>query len=127
MAGVPFIASQQHVSFWFVIFPSLVFFLLGLTLIILAVKAELDRTFKKFLILTGASAVGIFASMLLHNLVYGAFILWFGEGFWERIGLEEEPFFFMLAIFVCPLAYLVGTVSSIVLMIRRKKHETQPV
>jgi len=127
VAGVPFIASQQHVSFWFVIFPSLVFFLLGLTLIILAVKAELDRTFKKFLILTGSAAAGILVSMLLHNLVYGAFIQWFGEGFWERTGLEDEPFFFMMAVFVCPLAYLVGTVGSIATIIRRKKHETQRV
>jgi hypothetical protein len=91
------------------------------------VKAELDRTFKKFLILTGSAAAGILVSMLLHNLVYGAFIQWFGEGFWERTGLEDEPFFFMMAVFVCPLAYLVGTVGSIATIIRRKKHETQRV
>jgi hypothetical protein len=116
--GIDFVPSLFFIS-------GSLFFLLGLTLLILAVRAEIDRTFKKFLILTGAAAVGIFASMLLHNLVYGAFILWFGEGFWERVGIEDEPFFFMLAIFICPLAYLVGTVSSIVLIIRRKKHETQ--
>ncbi|MCX6009756.1 MAG: hypothetical protein NTW48_06980 [Chloroflexi bacterium] len=90
-------------------------------------KAELDRTFKKFLILTGSAAAGILVSMLLHNLVYGAFIQWFGEGFWERTGLEDEPFFFMMAVFVCPLAYLVRTVGSIATIIRRKKHETQRV
>ncbi len=118
--GVDFVPSLFFIS-------GSLFFLLGLALLILAVKAEIDRAFKKFLILTGAAAVGIFASMLLHNLVYGAFILWFGEGFWERIGLEEEPFFFMMAIFVCPLAYLVGTVGSIVLIIRRRKQEAQTV
>ncbi|MBM4447129.1 MAG: hypothetical protein FJ023_07245 [Chloroflexi bacterium] len=103
------------------------FFLLGLALLILAVKADIDRTLKKFLILAGASAVGIFASMLLHNLVGAAFALWFGEDFWERTGIGDEPFFFMTAIFVCPLAYLVGTVGSIVLITRRKKHETDGV
>ncbi len=100
------------------------FLLLGLTLLILAVKADIDRKFKSFLILTGAAAMGIFASMLLHNLVYGAFIQFFGEDFWERIGIGDEPFFFIMAIFVCPIAYLVGTVGSIVIIIRRKKQET---
>jgi hypothetical protein len=101
------------------LFSGAVFFLLGLTLLILAIKSELDKTLKKYLILTGASAVGIFVSMLLHNLVYGLFAQFFGEDFWQRTGLEDEPFFFLLAIFICPIAYLVGTIGSIVLLKRR--------
>lgn len=103
------------------------FFLLGLALLILAVKADIEKTFKIFLILTGAAAVGIFASMLLHNLVYGAFIQLFGPDFWERTGISDEPFFFIMAIFICPVAYLVGTVGSIVLISRRKKRITDDV
>jgi len=99
------------------------FFLLGLALLILAIKADVDKTFKIFLILTGAAAVGIFASMLLHNFVYGAFIKLFGPDFWERTVLGDEPFFFIMAIFICPIADLVGTVGSIVLIIRRRKHK----
>ncbi len=99
------------------------FFVLGLTLLILAIKADTDKILKRFLILTGAAAVGIFASILLHNLVYGAFTQLFGEDFWERTGIGDEPFFFIMAIFICPIAYLVGTVGSIVLMFRRRKHE----
>jgi len=101
------------------------FFLLGLALIILTARAKLDKIFKSFLLLTGSSAVGVFVSILLHGAIYGLFILIFGEGFWERIGIPDEPFFFIMAIFVCPLAYLVGTVGSIVLIIRRGKHEAQ--
>jgi len=103
------------------------FFLLGLALIILTARAKLDKIFKIFLLLTGSSAVGVFVSTLLHGVIYGLFILLFGEGFWERIGIPDEPFFFMMAIFVCPLAYLVGTIGSIVLIIRRGKHEAQTV
>jgi hypothetical protein len=102
-----------------------IFFLLGLALIILTARARLDKIFKSFLLLTGSSAVGVFVSILLHGVIYGLFILLFGEGFWDRTGITDEPFFFMMAIFVCPLAYLVGTVGSIVLIIRRGKHETQ--
>jgi len=108
-------------------FSGLLFFALGLTLLILTARAKLDKIFKSFLLLTGSSAVGVFVSILLHGVIYGLFILLFGEGFWERIGIPDEPFFFMMAIFVCPLAYLVGTVGSIVLIIRRGKHKTQTV
>ena len=101
------------------------FFLLGLALIILTARAKLDKLFKSFLLLTGSSAVGVFVSILLHGVIYGLFILIFGEGFWDKTGITDEPFFFIMAIFVCPLAYLVGTVGSIVLIIRRGKQATQ--
>ena len=42
----------------------------------------------------------------------------FGEGFWERIGIEDEPVFFILAIVVCPLGFLVGTIGSIVHLVK---------
>ena len=96
------------------------FFLLGLALIILTARAKLDKLFKSFLLLTGSSAVGVFVSILLHGVIYGLFILLLGEGFWDRTGITDEPFFFIMAIFVCPLAYLVGTAGSIVLIIRRR-------
>ncbi len=89
-----------------------VFFLLGLVLLILIVRAKPDRLLKRFLMLTGSSAVGIFLSILLHNLFSGL------------LGLEE-PVFFMMAIFIFPLAYLVGIIGSIILIVRRKKQETQ--
>ena len=69
--------------------------------------------------LQGASAVGIPVGVVLHNLVYGVFIYFFGENFWDRIGISDEPVFFVLAIVVCPIAFLVGTIGSIVLMVRR--------
>ena len=72
---------------------------------------------KKFLILTAASFVGFFVFVLLHNLVYGLFIHFFGADFWNG---GDEPFFFILAVIVCPLGFLVGAIGSIVIVVRRK-------
>jgi hypothetical protein len=110
----------------FFLFSGLLFFALGLTLLILTVRAraKLDSLLKRFLLLTGSSAVGVIASILLHGVVYGLIILIFGEDFWSRTGIGDEPFFFILGLMVCPIAYLVGTVGSIVLMFRGKKPES---
>jgi hypothetical protein len=48
------------------------------------------------------------------------FILVFGQDFWSRTGLEDEPFFFTTGIIICPLAYIVGTAGSIILMFSKK-------
>ena len=105
----------------------LLFFALGLALLILTVRARarLDRPLKRFLLLTSSSAVGVFVSILLHGVVFGLLILLFGEDFWSRTGLEDEPFFFIMGLFVCPIAYLVGTMGSIVIMFRRKQQQSQ--
>jgi hypothetical protein len=62
---------------------------------------------KKFLLLTGASAVGFFISALLHNIVGALFDI-------------EEPVFFVMATIVCPIGFLVGVVGTIVLSIKNK-------
>ena len=73
---------------------------------------------KKFLLLTGASAAGFLLFILLHNAVYSLLTHFFGTDFWDRIGLGDEPFFFIMAIFVCPIGFLVGVVGRIVLAIK---------
>ena len=96
--------------------PFVVFFLLGAALIFFTVKEKVGGMLKKFLLLTGASAAGFLLFILLHNAVYGLFIHFFGADFWNG---GDEPFFFIMAIFVCPIGFLVGAVGSIVLAIRR--------
>ena len=91
---------------------------LGGALIYLTLREKISGMLKKFLILTGASAAGIPISVVLHNAIYGLFIYWLGADFWERIGLEDEPFFFVLAIIVCPIGFLAGTVGSIVQFVK---------
>ena len=117
-------------GFLFVAISGAVLFLLGAGLIFLTVKEKVGGLFKKFLLLTGASAVGIVVSAVLHNVIYGLFILWFGADFWDRIGLADEPVFFIMAVVVCPIGFLVGAVGSIVLAIKRfrvaKKSPSSP-
>ena len=108
-------------------FSGLLFFALGLTLLILTARAKLDKIFKGVLLLTSSSAVGVFVSILLHGVLYGLFILIFGEDFWDRMGIPDEPVFFLMALIICPIAYLVGTVGSIVLILRRKRCGTSAV
>jgi len=65
--------------------------------------------------------VGIFVFVLLHNAIYALFIHFFGTEFWNG---GDEPFFFIMAIFVCPIGFLVGVVGSIVLAIKKLRMVT---
>jgi hypothetical protein len=96
--------------------PFIVFFLLGIALIVLTLREKVGGTLRKFFLLTGASSVGILVFILLHNAIYGLFIYFFGEGFWNG---GDEPFFFIMALIICPLGFLVGVVGSIVLAIKK--------
>ncbi len=80
---------------------------LGITLLVLTVKTKVRGILKKFLLLTGASAVGLPVFAVLHNLV-------------SALLNTEEPVFFILAVIVCPIAFLVGAVGTIVLTIKNK-------
>ena len=113
-------------GFLFIIISGVVVFLLGIALIFFTVKEKVRGKLKKFLILTGASAAGVFVSVLLHNALYGLFIHWFGADFWDRIGLADEPVFFIMAIFVCPIGFLVGAVGSIVLATKNSRMAREP-
>jgi len=102
----------------FIITSGSIFFLLGVALIFLTVKEKAGGILKKFLLLTGASAVGFFVSTLLHNAVYGLFIHFFGAEFWNG---GDEPFFFIMATIVCPTGFLVGAIGSITLIIKKSR------
>ena len=93
-------------------------FIIGVALIIFTVKRVEKGLFKKFLLTMGASVTGLPIFALLHNVVYGIFIHFFGKGFWNG---GDEPFFFIMAIIICPLGFLVGAIGSIILTIRRFK------
>ncbi len=112
-------------GFLFIIISGIVFLLLGVALIFFTVKEKVGGILKKLFMLTGASAAGFFVSMLLHNAIYGLFIHFFGADFWDRIGLGDEPFFFIMAIFVCPIGFLVGAVGSIVLAIKKFRQQNK--
>lgn len=62
---------------------------------------------KKFLLTMGISAGAFVLSVIAHNAISA----WFGI---------EEPVFFAIAVFVCPIAFLVGAVGSIIIAVRRR-------
>ena len=94
-----------------------VFLLLGVALLIFTLREKIAGLLRAFFLLTAASAVGVFVFILLHNAVYGLFIHFFGADFWGGIG-GDEPFFFIMALIVCPLGFLTGVIGSIVLRIK---------
>ncbi len=96
----------------------LVWLLLGIVLIVLASKSRLEKKHKVFLILMGASAVGVPAFAVLHNLVYGLMIILFGEGFWAG---GDEAVLFILAVLVCPVIFIVGAAGSFVMWKKMRK------
>jgi len=102
----------------FLVSSGTVFVLLGAALLFLTVKTKVGGKLKRFLLLTGVSAVGLPVFALLHNAIYALFIHFFGAAFWNG---GDEPFLFILAIVICPIAFLVGAIGSIVLAIKRRK------
>ncbi|MFC1789730.1 hypothetical protein ACFLYY_02000 [Patescibacteria group bacterium] len=89
------------------------FFVLGLALIVLAVKRKTEGLLKKFLLLTGISAVGFPVFVVLHNLVSGLLSQLLNREF-------EEPIFFILAVFICPIGFMVGATGSIIQFIKKR-------
>ena len=116
--------TLQRVYMGFLFSSGALFLSLGITFLVLTIKGKTKGISRKFQLLTGASAVGIPISAILHNAIYALFILWQGEGFWDRIGLGDEPFFFIMAIIVCPIGFLVGVVGSIVLTKKKSRQQS---
>jgi len=97
-----------------------VFFLLGLALISLTVKGKVEGKLKKILILTGLSATGFFVSIFLHNAFYAL-----GTVTSRIIGLNYlvetlSIAFFIMAILICPLGFLVGLIGSLILLAKNR-------
>ena len=114
------LAIGRAIGLPFLVFAALaiVFGLLGVVLTVLTVRLRETKTQKALFILTGVSAAGIPICAILHNLVYGLFISFFGKRFWGPGG--DEPVFFVLAIFVCPALFLIGAVASGIILIKAR-------
>lgn len=116
ISGLPMLVQLGgRFFFLFLLIASSVLLLsLGITLLVLTKKGKTEGLFRKFQFLTGASALGIPASIILHNAIYGLLIHFFD---WSG---GDEPFFFFLAVIVCPLGFLVGAIGSIVLVVKSR-------
>ena len=94
-------------------------FLLGLALLILSVRWKQRTLLRMFWILAGASTAGFALGSVLHNAFYALATV---TGNWPILNAAMEVLevaFFMIATLLCPVAFLVGTVGAIVLIVRR--------
>lgn len=113
-------AFERYISppFMFISWGS--FFLLGGALIFLTLKEKVEGKLKKFLILTGASAVGFLVSIVLHNGFYALAVISSHIVVLHSVMEALDVGFFLISVFLCPLGFLIGAVGSIILFIRKK-------
>jgi hypothetical protein len=90
-------------------------FVLGIILLVLTLKNKVKGIDRFFLLLTGASALGLPVFVILHNLVTALIIKLF-----NLVTDFDEPVFFILAVVICPLGFLVGVVGTIVQIFKNK-------
>ena len=95
-------------------------FIAGGALVFFTVKEKTSGRLRILLIITGASAMGITAGVILHNVIYGLFISLFGTDFWKRIGLMDEPVFFTFALIVCPIVFLIGSTGTVIYYLKHR-------
>lgn len=118
----PIVVSAFRNSQFIIIF-GIALFLLGLILIFLTLKQKVEGKLKKFLMLTGASAVGLIVSVLLHNILYGVSVVVGHITALKYLAGALHVAFFFIAIPICPLAFLIGVAGSIVLFFGERKRE----
>ena len=75
------------------------------------------KMMKTFLLVTGISLATFIISVFLHNAIYGVFIHYFGADFWTRIGVGDEPVFFIIAL-LSVVALAAGIIGSLVIFFK---------
>src|SRR4030067_3039646 len=91
----------------------IIYFLLGVVLIFLTYKKKIKGKQKKLLFLTGASASGIFLSSLLHNFLFALSVLAFDIKHMYYFLVFLHMTFFFVAVFICPLGFIIGVIGTI--------------
>lgn len=69
-----------------------------------------------FLLLTGYSVIGFVVSIVLHNAIYGIITLLTAD----RHPADAEIIFFLIAVFVTPILFLIGSIGSLILLSGRE-------
>ena len=107
----PFMNEIKRDLFPIIAVLGIIFFISGGVLIYYTIKLKIEGKLKTFLIITGITPIAALISVILHNFVYGLMIYFFGEDFWKG---GDEPFFFIIGLIVCPIAFIIGAIGSIV-------------
>jgi len=105
----------------FFLVPFVVFSLLGVLLVFLTFKQDIQGKIRKYLLLTGISAISFFIFVFLHNLFYGLGIISSNIILLKSLMEVLHVIFFIVALFVCPLVFLIGVIGSIIIFIKPRK------
>ncbi|MFC1723346.1 hypothetical protein ACFL0V_04355 [Nanoarchaeota archaeon] len=112
----PLDLDQKRGWFPYIVSLVLVFLVLGILLIVQAVRRK--EKLKLWYVLLGSSAIGIPALSVLHNVFYGIGI-YFQYLFWIRWPMEAlHVTAFLLSVIGCPLLFIV---SVVVIFVKRRK------
>ena len=101
--------------------PFVIFSVFGIVLMFLTLKQKIDGILKKFLILTGASATGFFVFVFLHNMFYALGVVTNQIPILSFIMGVFHVVCFIIAIFVCPLGFVIGAIGTIVAFTKKKE------
>ena len=110
---------------WGFLLLAVALFLIGIALIVYATKRIEKGPLRNFLLTAGASLIALPIFALLHNLIYGSAICPFIMDSWGRVSVTEEFFFFLLATIVCPLGFFVGTIGSLILILKHSADKSK--
>ena len=81
---------------------------LGAAIVVYSLR-RLSGRLRLYVTIIGASILGFFVSVLLHNAIYALVFV----TLMDRPDLDE-PVFFIIAVLVCPVALAVGVIGSVV-------------
>ncbi|MBA7520221.1 hypothetical protein ES705_12314 [subsurface metagenome] len=112
---------RGFISGTFMIISGVVLVILGSVLIGLTLVQKVEGKLKKFLMLTGASAAGFFVFALLHNIFYALAQITGHIAILSYLMKAFEVIFFLIAIFACPIGFLIGVIGTIVMFNKKRK------
>ena len=79
---------------------------------------KLKGRLRSFVMMMGGSILGFFASVLLHNAIYAVvFVTLLDKPDYD------EPVFFIIAVIVCPIVFIVGAVGTLVTWLRQRRQQ----
>ena len=112
---------RGFISGTFMIISGVILVILGSILIGLTLVQKVEGKLKKFLMLAGASAAGFFVFVLLHNIFYGLEQITSHITILSYLMKAFEVVFFLVAIFACPIGFLIGVIGTIVMFNKKRK------
>ena len=114
-------AFRGFISGTFMIISGVILVILGSVLIGLTLVQKVEGKLKKFLMLTGASAAGFFIFALLHNIFYALEQVTSHITILSYLMKAFEVIFFLIAIFACPIGFLIGVIGTIIMFNKKRK------